>query len=143
MYKRLATETQSSRRKKGLIVMDDLNKISEKIIGCAIEVHRNLGAGLLENIYQKALCIELKLAGLNVESEKAINVNYKDEMIGHFRIDIVVEDKIILELKSVERHGPVFEAQLLSYMKLGGFKPGLLINFNNKLLKDGIKRLIL
>lgn len=123
--------------------MDDLNKISDRIIGCAIEVHRNLGAGLSENIYQKALCMELKLAGLNIEFEKAINVNYRDEMIGQFRIDIVVEDKIILELKSVERYDPLFEAQLLSYMKLGGFKLGLLINFNNKLFKDGIKRIIL
>ena len=123
--------------------MGDLNSISEVIIGCAIEVHRSLGPGLLESIYQKALCIELKLAGLNYENERVIDVEYKGEMIGQFRMDIVVEDLIVVELKSVERFDPVFEAQLLGYMRLGGFKLGLLINFNNKLLKDGIKRLIL
>ena len=123
--------------------MGDLNSISEVIIGCAIEVHRSLGPGLLESIYQKALCIELKLAGLNYENERVIDVEYKGEMIGQFRMDIVVEDLIVVELKSVERFDPVFEAQLLGYMRLGGFKLGLLINFNSKLLKDGIKRLIL
>ena len=123
--------------------MGDLNSISEVIIGCAIEVHRSLGPGLLESIYQKALCIELKLAGLNYENERVIDVEYKGEMIGQFRIDIVVEDLIVVELKSVERFDPVFEAQLLGYMRLGGFKLGLLINFNSELLKDGIKRLIL
>ena len=123
--------------------MGDLNSISEVIIGCAIEVHRSLGPGLLESIYQKALCIELKLAGLNYENERVIDVEYKGEMIGQFRMDIVVEDLIVVELKSVERFDPVFEAQLLGYMRLGGFKLGLLINFNSKLLKNGIKRLIL
>jgi GxxExxY protein len=123
--------------------MGDLNSISEVIIGCAIEVHRKLGPGLLEGIYQKALCIELNLAGLNYENEKVIDVKYKGEKIGQYRIDIVVEDLIVVELKSVERYDPLFEAQLLGYMRLGGFKLGLLINFNNKLLKEGIKRLIL
>lgn len=115
----------------------------KKIIGCAIEVHNKLGPGLLESIYQKALCIELDLAGLNSETEKPVTVEYKNNLIGQFRIDIVVENKIVLELKSVERYDPVFEAQLLSYMKLGGYRLGLLINFNSKLLKDGIKRIIL
>ena len=123
--------------------MERLNKISEVIIGCAIEVHRNLGPGLLENMYKSALLIELKNAGLDAESEKVIDVLYKDEIIGQFRIDILVEQLIVLELKSVDRHDPVFDAQLLSYMKLGGYKLGLLINFNQKLLKEGIKRLIL
>lgn len=123
--------------------MDDINKLSETIIKCAIEIHRNLGPGLLENVYQKAFCIELNMAGLNFENEKAIEIKYKDQMIGQFRLDILVENKIVVELKSVERNDPLFEAQILSYMKLGGYKLGLLINFNNKLLKEGIKRLIL
>jgi len=106
-------------------------------------VHRNLGPGLLESVYEKALAIELKNAGLKFERQKTLNVIFKKETIGEFKIDILVENQIVLELKSVERHDPVFEAQLLSYMKLGKFKLGLLINFNTKLLKNGIKRMIL
>ncbi len=120
----------------------ELNKITEKIIGCAIEVHKKLGPGLLESIYEKALCIELRLAGLKFEQQKSLSVLYKNESIGEFKIDILVENKIVLELKSVERHDPIFEAQILSYMKLGNYPLGLLINFNSKLLKDGIKRFI-
>ena len=120
----------------------ELNKITEKIIGCAIEVHKRLGPGLLESIYEKALCIELRLTGLKFEQQKSLQVLYKNESIGEFKIDILVENKIVLELKSVERHDPLFEAQILSYMKLGNYSLGLLINFNSKLLKDGIKRFI-
>ncbi|GAB4367751.1 MAG: GxxExxY protein [Calditrichia bacterium] len=121
----------------------DLNKLTEKIIGCAIEVHRILGPGLLESIYEKALYIELKSNGLNVEEQKVIPVNYKGHPIGEFRIDLVVEETVVVELKSVERHDPLFDAQILSYMKLGNYELGLLINFNSRLLKDGIKRFIL
>ena len=123
--------------------IDDLNELTKKIIGCAIEVHRQLGPGLLESIYEKALCIELSLIGLKFENQKSIIVQYKNKRIGEFKIDILVENSIVLELKSVERFDPVFEAQLLSYMKLGNYKLGLLINFNSHLLKDGIKRIIL
>ena len=123
--------------------IDDLNELTKKIIGCAIEEHRQLGPGLLESIYEKALCIEFSFVGLKFENQKSIVVQYKNKRIGEFRIDILVENSIVLELKSVERFDPVFEAQLLSYMKLGNYKLGLLINFNSHLLKDGIKRLIL
>ena len=123
--------------------MIELNELTEKIIGCAIEVHRNIGPGLLESVYEKALAIELKNAGLKFERQKTLNVLYKEKSIGEFKIDVLVEDQIVLELKSVERHDPVFEAQLLSYLKLGKYKLGLLINFNKKLLKEGIKRIIL
>jgi GxxExxY protein len=122
---------------------EEINKITEKIIGCAIEVHKNLGPGLLESIYEKALCIELETSGIKFEKQKIINVTYKNRYIGDFKIDILVEDDVVLELKSVERHDPVFEAQILGYMKLGKYKIGLLINFNSKLLIDGIKRYIL
>ena len=135
MEKRIAAETQRTQRM-------ELNKITEKIIGCAIEVHKLLGPGLLESVYEKALCIELKLAGLKFQRQKSLPVLYKNESIGEFKIDILVENKIVLELKSVERHDPLFEAQILSYMKLGNYPLGLLINFNSKLLKDGIKRFI-
>ena len=121
----------------------ELNKITEKIIGCGIEVHRELGAGLLEGVYESALCIELKKSGLSYERQKALPVEYKGYKIGEFRIDILVENSVVVELKSVERFDPVFEAQILSYMKLGKYKIGLLMNFNSKLLKDGIKRYII
>lgn len=121
----------------------DLNKITEKIIGCAIEVHRHLGPGMLESVYESALCLELENAQVQYERQKAPPVHYKNHSIGEFRIDILVEDAVVVELKSVERYDPLFQAQLLSYMKLGGYSLSLLINFNSRLLKDGIKRLIL
>ena len=89
------------------------------------------------------MVIELKNAGLKFERQKSLKVIYKEKSIGEFKIDLLVEDQIVLELKSVERHDPVYEAQLLSYMKLGNYRIGLLINFNSKMLKDGIKRMIL
>ena len=135
MEKWITTETRKT-------LSMELNKITEKIIGCAIEVHKRLGPGLLESIYEKALCIELRLAWLKFKQQKSLPVLYKNESIGKFKIDILVENKIVLELKSVERHDPLFEAQILSYMKLGNYPLGLLINFNSKLLKDGIKRFI-
>jgi len=121
----------------------ELNKVTEKIIGCAIEVHKTLGPGLLESIYENALCIELSGANLNFEQQKVLPLKYKGHSIGEFRIDLVVENAVVVEIKSVERHDPVFEAQVLSYMKLGDYKLGLLINFNSRLLKDGVKRFIL
>ncbi len=121
----------------------DLDKITEKIIGSAIEVHRKLGPGLLETVYESALCIEFDEIALNLERQKTLPVYYKNQEIGEFRVDLLVGNAVVVELKSVERYDRVFEAQVLSYMKLGGYKLGLLINFNSKLLKDGIKRFIL
>lgn len=121
----------------------EINELTGKIIGCAIEVHKRLGPGLLESLYEAALCVELEESGLAYERQKVLPVTYRGRSIGEFRIDTVVENTVVLELKSVERHDPVFEAQILSYMRLGNYKFGLLINFNSKLLKDGIKRFIL
>jgi GxxExxY protein len=121
----------------------DLNATTERIIGCAIEVHRGLGAGLLEAIYENALCVELEATGLYFERQKSIPVLYKGQRIGEQRVDLIVEDTVVVELKSVERMDPIFTAQTLSYMKLGGYKLGLLINFNTQLLKNSIKRFIL
>ena len=126
-----------------MLNLEELNKLSQKIIGCAIEVHRRLGPGLLESIYEKALCIELAFAGLKFERQKILSIKYRGKPLGEFKIDILVEKTIVLELKAVDRHDPVFKAQLLSYMKLGNYKLGLLINFNRKLLTDGVKRVIL
>jgi len=121
----------------------ELNKITEKIIGCCIEVHKQLGPGLLESVYESALCIEFQRNDILFERQKSLPVIYKGEKIGDFRIDLLVAKTIVIELKSVERMDPVFEAQILSYMKLGTYKLGLLINFNSKLLKNGIKRFVL
>jgi GxxExxY protein len=118
----------------------NLNTITDKIIGCAIEGHRILGPGLLESVYESALVIEFERQGVIHERQKCLALTYREQNIGEFRIDLLVEAKVVVELKSVERHNPVHEAQLLSYMKLGGYPLGLLLNFNTKLLKHGIRR---
>ena len=120
------------------VVQDD--PLTRKIIACAIEVHRRLGPGLLEKLYKDAMVIELAMNGLKVEKNVKVPVEYKGRPIGDYFIDLLVDDAVILELKSVERHDPVFEAQILSYMKLTGKKVGLLINFNSRMVKDGIQR---
>ena len=117
--------------------------LTEKIIGCAIEVHRQLGPGLLESTYESALCVELELAGLKFQRQLIYPISYKGRIIGEHRVDLIVERAVILEIKSVDRHDPVFEAQLLTYLKITGLHRGLLINFNSRLLKDGIKRFVL
>ena len=117
--------------------------LTRRIIACAIEVHKRLGPGLLEKLYVEAMSIEMEFNGLQVEKNVRIPVEYKGKPIGDYFIDLLVEDSVILELKSVERHDPIFEAQILSYMKLTGKKVGLLINFNSKMVKDGIKRFAL
>ena len=120
-----------------------LNKISEKIIACAIEVHKNLGSGLLEIVYELALCVEFEHNNIQYQRQVTIPILYKGHLIGEHRLDLLVENKVIVEIKSVNKSNPVFEAQLLSYMKITGKKLGLLINFNVPKLKQGIKRMIL
>ena len=117
--------------------------LTRRIIACAIEVHKRLGPGLLEKLYKEAMVIEMQLGDLKVEKNVKTPVEYRGRLIGDYFIDLLVEDAVILELKSVERHDPVFEAQILSYMKLTGKKVGLLINFNSKMVKDGVKRFVL
>ncbi len=120
-----------------------LNVVTEKIIGCAIEVHRNLGPGLLETIYEKALCREFELLGIRFGQQVPVPIMYKGESLGEMRLDILVEDAVIVELKAVDRIEQLFRAQLLTYLRLTGKKLGLLINFNSAILKDGITRVIL
>jgi len=122
---------------------DELDKLTERIIGCAIEVHRNLGPGLLEGTYESAVCIELEEAALKYQRQVPFPVIYKGRTIGEYRLDLIVEDAVVVELKSVERFDPVFEAQVLTYLKVTGKRIGLLINFNSRLLKNGVKRYIL
>ena len=120
-----------------------MKDISYEIIGCAYEVHRILGPGLLEYVYQKALVQELKLKGFKVHSEIDIEINYKGVNVGSdLRLDIIVNDTIIIELKSVENILPVHKKQLLTYLRLTNLQVGLLINFNTNLLKDGITRIV-
>ena len=122
---------------------DNLNKISERIIGCAIEVHRNLGPGLLENIYENALCVEFESKRLNFARQVIAPAFYKNRNVGEYRIDILVENEIIVELKVTDKDHEIHKAQLLTYLRLMDKKLGLLINFNKKFLRDGIKRIIL
>lgn len=120
------------------------NEISKIIIGKAIEVHKQLGPGLLESAYQECLSYELIKDGLKVEKEKALPVVYKEVKLDHgYRIDLLVENKVVIELKTVEFLTDVHTAQILTYMKLGKYKLGLLLNFHVKLLKQGIKRFVI
>ena len=120
----------------------DINKLSSKIIGAAIEVHKNLGPGLLESAYEKCLCHELKLRGLSFGNQKPLPVVYKGVDIDcGYRMDLVVEDTIILELKSCDTIEPIHKAQLLTYLKLTGLNLGLLFNFNVPIMRDGITRI--
>jgi GxxExxY protein len=117
--------------------------LTEKIIGCAIEVHRVLGPGLLEASYEAAMAIEFENAQIRFQQQLILPVFYKGKSIGDHRLDFLVEDAVILELKSVERFDPIFEAQVLTYLRLSGKRRALLINFNSRLLKDGVKRFVL
>jgi GxxExxY protein len=120
-----------------------LRELTQRIIGCAIEVHRQLGPGLLESTYEAALCVELRIAGLSFQQQTVVPVVYKGHAIGEYRVDLIIEDAVIVEIKSVERFDPVFEAQVLTYLHITGKRVGLLINFNSRLLKDCIKRYVL
>jgi GxxExxY protein len=118
--------------------------LTEKVIGCAIEVHRCLGPGLLESVYEHCLAFELADANIQHETQKEIKVSYKGILLDcGYRADLIVENKLIVELKAVDKIMPIHEAQLLTYMKLAGINLGLLMNFNLTLLKDGIKRYVL
>jgi len=120
-----------------------LDAITYKIIGLAIEVHRQLGPGLLESAYQECLFYEIVNSGLNVEKQKVLPIVYKDIKLDHgYRIDLLIENKIVIELKTVEAFTDVHFAQILTYLKLGNYPLGLLINFDSKILKNNIKRFI-
>jgi GxxExxY protein len=118
--------------------------LTDAVIGCAIEVHRALGPGLLESAYEECLCFELRQHGLSHRRQVALPVVYKSVKLDcGYRLDIVVEEKLILELKTVETFLPIHTAQLLTYLRLSGVRTGLLLNFHAAVLKDGIRRLAL
>jgi GxxExxY protein len=143
MRNNFATEAQRHRGKDMLEFPEQRDLLTEKIIGCAIEVHRVLGLGLLEASYEAALAIEFENVRLRFQQQLIVPVFYKGRPIGDHRLDFLVEDAVILELKSVERFDPIFEAQVLTYLRLSGKRRALLINFNSRLLKDGVKRFVL
>jgi len=120
------------------------SQLTSNIIGCAIEVHKSLGPGLLESAYEECFSYELERIGLRIERQKAVPVIYKEIKLNcGYRIDILVEDSVVLELKSVDVLNPIHEAQILTYLKFSEKKVGLLINFNVTLLKNGLKKYIL
>ena len=134
--------TTRAAMRAGQSKIDD--SLTEKVIGLAIEVHRVLGPGLLESAYEECLCCELRMHGLAFKRQVPLSVVYKKVTLDcGYRLDLVVEDRLILELKTVEKLLPVHEAQLLTYLRLSGIETGLLVNFSSALLKHGIKRMVL
>ncbi|HRN26311.1 MAG: GxxExxY protein [Ignavibacteriaceae bacterium] len=124
--------------------MQEINELTGRIIGCAIDVHKILGPGLLESAYEECLCYELAENKILFERQKPIPVNYKSiKLDAGYRIDILVEKKVVLELKSIDVLAPIHTAQILTYLKFSEKKIGLLINFNVTKLKDGLKRYVL
>jgi len=122
---------------------DRLDQVTRRIIGAAIEVHKCLGPGLLESAYESCLAFELQQRGLKVERQKPLPVHYKDvELDCGYRLDLVVEDAVIVEIKAIEQLAPIHEAQLLSYLRLSRKTVGLLINFHVRILKNGLKRIV-
>jgi GxxExxY protein len=136
-----ALRCKSAKRTKGANME---NELSHKIIGAAIEVHRVLGGpGLLESIYEAALCHEFELLGLQIQRQLPIQVVYKEVPIKDpFYVDILVNNKVIIEVKATEKNHPIYETQLLTYLRLANIKLGLLINFGNSQVKDGISRVV-
>ena len=124
--------------------MKDLNQISGKVIGAAIEVHKQLGPGLLESTYETCLVYELELNGVQIERQKSLPIVYKDLLMEQgYRIDLIVEQAVVVEIKAVEALLPVHQAQILTYLRLSNLHLGLLINFNVPKLKEGIRRFII
>jgi GxxExxY protein len=122
----------------------DVNEITEAVIGAAIEVHRALGPGLLESAYERCLCRELQLRGVSFQCQVSLPVEYKGEHLDvGYRLDVVVLDQVIPEIKAIERFEKIHDAQLLTYLRLSGKKVGLLLNFNVPVMTDGIRRKVL
>jgi GxxExxY protein len=118
-------------------------ELTDRILACAIEVHRRLGPGLLESNYMAATAIEFAHAGLGFVREPTLSVRYRDVVIGYHRPDFIVGNLVVVELKSVDRYDPVFAAQVLTYLKIANLRVGLLLNFNRATMSEGIKRFLL
>jgi GxxExxY protein len=122
---------------------DQVEQLVTETIGCCIRVHRELGPGLLERIYSRALCIELAASGLTFDREKRYEVRYRGELLASHSLDLVVDGQIVLEIKSVEQFAPIHHKQILNYMRIARLRVGLLMNFNVTVLPDGLCRKIL
>lgn len=121
----------------------ELDRLAHQVIGAAIEVHRQLGPGLLEGVYEKALCIEFELRGIAFRTQSRVGITYKGRPVGKGKLDLIVGDRLIVELKAVEKLAPIHLAQTISYLKMTNRALGLLINFNVPVLKEGIRRVVL
>jgi GxxExxY protein len=142
----VATDTETMNRQDAADAKPEppehLDRYAHQVLGAAIEVHQHLGPGFLESVYERALIVELELRGIEVQQQVAIPVVYKDRAIGEARIDLLVEQELVVELKAVDSLLPVHRAQVISYLKAGAFQLGLLINFNVGILKQGVRRVI-
>jgi len=136
------TKTAKTAKREGVEPRADLDWLAHKVIGAAISVHRVLGPGLLESVYEEALCVELGLRRIQFARQVPVGVTYKRRRVGEARLDLLVNQRLVVELKSVDGIAPIHVAQLLSYLKITGLNLGLLINFNVPMLRDGIKRLV-
>lgn len=124
-----------------IIVPPDLESLTERIIACSIAVHKELGPGLLESAYRDCLCIEFELAGLRFAAERTIPIIYRGRRIAtHLRMDLLIEDQVVVEIKAVDKIHPVYIAQVITYLKLTGCPAGLLMNFNTPSLRQGLRR---
>jgi GxxExxY protein len=123
--------------------MDHDYRVTGLVIGCAIEVHKNLGPGLKEDVYENALCEALSARGINYERERSMSVWFQGVRVGKFRPDLVVENTVVVEVKSVDRLIPVFTSQVIAYLKVTQLRVGLILNFNCPRMADGIKRIVL
>ena len=123
--------------------MEQRDPLTEQIIGCAIEVHRHMGAGLLERAYALAMRVELAANGLGFEYERPVPLTYKGVLVGEYRPDLIVEGQVVVEVKSVLHFEPVFTAQMLTYLRITSICTGLILNFNRPVLREGIKRFVL
>jgi GxxExxY protein len=119
------------------------NALTDQVIACAIEVHRELGPGLLESVYERALCLEFNAAGIDFKRQVGIPLFYKGELLSEHRPDLIVGDRVIVEVKSVETLNPVHTAQLLTYLRVCRVRVGLILNFNSAFMRHGIRRLML
>ena len=121
----------------------DLDAVANRVIGAALEVHKHLGPGFLESVYEEALAAELKLKNIRHERQRPVRLFYKDHPIGEHRVDLLVESMLVVELKAIEKFLPIHKAQLISYLKATSLSLGLLINFNERWLRDGVQRIVL
>lgn len=145
-----ATKTRKARRGTKIYMLriasplsEELEQLGHDVIGCCLQVHRSLGPGLLESIYAKAVALELAANGIQFETEKSFPVYYRDALLCYQRLDLFIEGKVVVEVKSVEALGSIHVAQILSYMNIAHARLGLLVNFNESILKRGIRRVIL